>query len=55
MGEPEQLRWGRWGYFYENQNNLDGDDGDDGRTRTIEVGTMGILVGNVCVLVSRKY
>ena len=52
MGEQEQLRWGRWGYLYENQNNSDGDDGDDGRTRTIEMGTMGILVGNVCVLVS---
>ena len=44
MGEQEQLRWGRWGYLYENQNNLDGDDGEDGRTRTIEMGTMGIFI-----------
>ena len=44
MGEQEQWRWGRWGYLYENQNILDGDDGDDGRTRTIEMGTMGIFI-----------
>ena len=44
MREPEQLGWGRWGNLYENQNNLDGDDGDDGRTRTVEMGTMGIFI-----------